>query len=105
MTKYDICSLFVHPLFLFPPDRWRNRSVTVDGIAVEAVEGGTPRGKAAGTLQVRVGNHDCCVGYRAAPRPGRYYYRFVGSLLFRTVTTPRFFFSTKRAFFFVPCLL
>eukprot|EP00904_Undaria_pinnatifida_P007298 jgi/Undpi1/3699/HiC_scaffold_16.g07069.m1 len=53
------------------------KSVTVDGIAVEAVEGGTPRGKAAGTLQVRVGNHDCCVGYRAAPRPGRYYYSCV----------------------------
>lgn len=49
----------------------------MDGVAVEAIEGGSPRGKAAGTLQIRVGNHDCCVGYRAAPRPGRYYYRFV----------------------------
>ena len=70
----------------FRPNRWHDRSVTVDGVAVEAIEGGSPRGKAAGTLQVRVGNHDCCVGYRAAPRPGRYYYRFVG------IVTPRYFF-------------
>lgn len=51
-----------------------HRSVTVDGVDVEASQGVPPQ-KGTGILLVRVGNHDCCVGFRAASRPGRYFYR------------------------------
>ncbi|CAN0229122.1 unnamed protein product [Pylaiella littoralis] len=47
-----------------------HRSVTVDGIIVQGVESE----EGVGTLQVRVGSHDCWVGYRAASRLSRSYY-------------------------------
>ena len=52
----------------------------MDGIEVPGVEaegqydGGGSKGGGV-TIKVRVGSHDCWVGFRAATRLGRYYYR------------------------------
>lgn len=60
-----------------------SRTITVDGIEVPGVEaegqydgGGGSQGGGV-TIKVRVGSHDCWVGFRAATRLGRYYYRYV----------------------------
>ncbi|CBN79878.1 hypothetical protein Esi_0538_0008 [Ectocarpus siliculosus] len=62
----------------FPLTGHSSRSVTVDGIAVQGAESAPPPGggslKKTVTLKVRVGSHDCWVGYRASARPGRYFY-------------------------------
>lgn len=59
----------------------------MDGIEVRGVESegqlGAGGGKGGVTVKVQVGSHDCWVGYRAATRLSRYYYRYrrIGAVL------------------------